>query len=301
MERTWIVFIFLIVAIALIVSQQLLPKRIDQEYIKETGETCAVCIYGAIARGYPAAWESQLRHIIMPLRESGLQITVHIWEQVDSCYDGLTSPTDCRSVIEPHVDSYLSFESQDIDAIVLAYCRAHRCADLTAQTTNWKFPYRYAYMENKISDFLNGRAGYAVAISGDFVFAKDLDIAEILRLENNEVGVAPSVFNVPDGFYAGKAQAVSAITGLYKYRESLEDNIYEHNLQKVLDGNGLSAREIPTVHRKMRRSGNYDNLTGDHSLDCSPAFNELQSRMQSTPRVCHTTEHRNTYVKPDIL
>ena len=217
----------------------------------------AVCIYGAIGRGWPAAWCSQKKHILEPLRKAAFCVELFVWEQVDNCFDGMESPTECHVELIKDAVAYSRYTSAELDA--LTTCLEAPCMQ---DKMNHEKMYigravRYAYLEQLVADFLARRGGLAVAISGDIVVHHDIDIAELVNKELVTSANDQWAYQfLADGFYMGKAFAVSVAMQTFDRAPHRDILFYEqHSFANAKEEDIQVSYSDSMARGKMRRSG----------------------------------------------
>lgn len=257
--------------------------RPDWIFHKDT--PVAVCIYGAVARAFPAAWNSQKLYVIEPLRRYFNRVEVYIFEQVDACFDEQQAPTNCREIIESEVTAYHAITTETIDAAVASHC-SQSCAHFGHGN---EYAYRFAYLEHLVSEFLKTFEGIAVAFSGDFVFARTIDPSEILELKCNEIMFADRFYYTmheqdrkyngaePDGLYSGCSSSVANVMNTFENIHNRHDNYYEHQIGQNLRDNALVPKHSASIRtEKLRRTGKYKYSLDDERIVGSDSLEETR-------------------------
>lgn len=282
-------------------AQVLAPAHAD-------ASTCYVCIYGAIGRAFPSAWEGVKTHIVDLLRGATQRVEVHVWEQVDGCFDQLKAPENCRELIEPYATSYTQIRSETIDDHVKQKCLSGGCCSLVGGEFNWTFTYRFAYMENLVSQFLKNCAGRAIAITGDIVVVAPINADALLNIPERSVGVLNKweFDGIADGLYTGLTRDVSDAMSVYQHVDAdCRDGNYERHLSRLFKKKSLTAVTVPLIFRKLRRNGTYAWAHGDFSSSYKRAFENEASRLlplfenKKAPFSCARALSREDLAYPD--
>lgn len=276
------------------------------------GSPIAVCVYGAIGRAYPAAWRSQSRYIIDPLRRLGFDVEVRVWEQVDDVFDGRRAPTNCQDTIGKHAVSYVAKTSEELDLLVDEVCArgnpsspgdARRdCLTFCHPPSCSTYAYRTACLESLVADFLVGFVGWAVVFSGDFVFASEIDAKELVDPTPGRVVLLDRDYYTfgdfegamtlkdidgaePDGFYMGDARYVEKVLRTLDYARSRRQAHYEVHIGMNIRDNNLVPHHSSTLRsEKLRRTGDFREVIvpiGNDSACEAEALERIYERYRS--------------------